>query len=198
MPANSQGWFFHCLDMRENTFDTSKWSKLEEDWKRLLVWSQCQQQQAMWAIVPDVIGNGEATIAQWNKYAKIVQSCKIPLAVAVQDGMTREDVRSLNPRPEVIAVGGTTEWKWATVEMWARSFPRVHVLRCNSPTKLHELQALGVESCDGTGWNRGDRNQTRGLEEWARQGAIPSTHWLSDHTCRGSRNQKNKNQISFA
>jgi hypothetical protein len=184
--------------MRENTFDTEKWVKLEEDWKRLLVWSQCQEQQAKWAIVPDVIGNGEATIAQWNKYAKIVESCKIPLAVAVQDGMTRDDVRSLNPKPEVIAVGGTTEWKWETVEMWARSFPRVHVLRCNSPTRLYELEAMGVESCDGTGWNRGDKKQTRGLEEWARQKAIPSTHWLSDHTCKGSRNRNNKNQISFA
>ena len=189
---------FSCWDMKNNTFDTSKWAELEKDWKRLLIWSQCQNYQPRWAVVPDVIGNREQTILQWEKYARIVESCKIPLAVAVQDGMTVEDVRSLYPKPHVIAIGGTTEWKWETVEMWAKSFKRVHVLRCNSPTRLYELEALGVESCDGTGWNRGDRKQTRGLEEWARQRAIPSTDWLSDHTCRGTRNQKNKEQITFA
>jgi len=186
---------FSCWDMRENKFDVEKWATKEDEWRRLLVWAQSQNQKAKWAIVPDVIGNAAATIEQWSRYAEDIKSCGIPLAVAVQDGMTREDVRDLDPAPEVICVGGTTDWKWETVEMWIRSFPRVHVLRVNSPEKLHYLESLGAESCDGTGWNRGDRKQTRGLEEWARQKAIPSTEWLSDHTCRGS---KDKKQITFA
>ena len=136
---------FSCWDMRENQFDLSKWKALEDDWKRLLIWSQSQPYQARWAIVPDVIGNREATLEQWDKYAKIVQECKIPLAIAVQDGMTRDDVRSLSIQPEVIAIGGTTDWKWETVEMWARAFPRVHVLRCNSP------QSRSRSESDGTG-----------------------------------------------
>ena len=188
---------FSCWDMRENQFDLSKWKALEDDWKRLLIWSQSQPYQARWAIVPDVIGNREATLEQWDKYAKIVQECKIPLAIAVQDGMTRDDVRSLRIQPEVIAIGGTTDWKWETVEMWARAFPRVHVLRCNSPQKLYELEAMGIESCDGTGWNRGDNKQTKGLEKWARQKAIVSTEWLSDHSCKGIK-KKDRNQITFA
>lgn len=186
---------FSCWDMRENKFDTEKWSTKVEDWKRLLVWAQSQEIKARWAIVPDVIGDSKATLEQWPEYAPIVQSCDIPLAIAVQDGMTRDDVRSLEIQPEVIAIGGTTEWKWKTVEMWARSFPRVHVLRCNSPQKLYELEAMGIESCDGTGWNRGDKTQTRGLEEWARQKAIPTTHYLTDYTCK---QPKDKNQIIFA
>jgi len=188
---------FSCWDMRENTFDLKKWKALEDDWKRLLVWSQCQPYQARWAIVPDVIGNKEATMEQWEKYATIVQDCRIPLAVAVQDGMTKEDVLSLSPAPEVIAIGGTTEWKWETVEYWAKAFKRVHVLRCNSPTKLYELESMGIESCDGSGWNRGDRKQTKGLEKWARQKAIPSVDWLSDHTCRGQK-KNDKHQIMWA
>lgn len=186
---------FSCWDMRANCFDHDKWATKEEEWRKLLIWAQFQDCKARWAIVPDVIGDGQATLQQWSKYAPTVQAAHIPLAVAVQDGMTRDDVRSLSPRPDVIAVGGTTEWKWATVEMWARSFPRVHVLRCNSPQKLYELEAMGVESCDGTGWNRGDKTQTRGLEEWARQKAIPTAHYLADYTCK---KPKDKNQITFA
>ena len=186
---------FSCWDMRANCFDHDKWATKEEEWRKLLIWAQFQDCKARWAIVPDVIGDGQATLQQWSKYAPTVQAAHIPLAVAVQDGMTRDDVRSLSPRPDVIAVGGTTEWKWATVEMWARSFPRVHVLRCNSPQKLYELEAMGVESCDGTGWNRGDKTQTRGLEEWARQKAIPTAHYLADYSCK---KPKDKNQITFA
>ena len=186
---------FSCWDMRANCFDHDKWATKEEEWRKLLIWAQFQDCKARWAIVPDVIGDGQATIHQWSKYAPTVQAANIPLAVAVQDGMTRDDVRSLFPRPDVIAVGGTTKWKWATVEMWARSFPRVHVLRCNAPQKLYELEAMGVESCDGTGWNRGDKTQARGLEEWARQKAIPTAHYLADYTCK---KPKDKNQITFA
>jgi hypothetical protein len=92
-------------------------------------------------------------------------------------------------------VGGTTDWKWATVEMWAKEFPRVHVLRVNSPSKLDYLESLGVESCDGTGWNRGNRDQTIGLELWARKNPQPRTDLLTPFTCR---QQRDKEQMTFA
>ncbi len=236
MPANSTGWFFHCLaretgrlghlyspgghrvpvpwfpyaldngafscwDMTTNSFNHDKWDGVEgkdgmmSKWQKLLTWAQFQDQKAMWAIVPDVIGDGNATLARWEEYAPIVKESQIPLAIAVQDGMTVQCVRRLEIQPEVIAIGGTTEWKWGTVEKWVKAFPRVHVLRCNMPTKLQELEAMGVESCDGTGWNRGDRNKTLGLEKWARQRAIPSTDYLTPYTCR---QPKDKKQITFA
>jgi len=189
---------FTCWDMRGNVFDQDKWNALENDWHRLLVWSQTQPFDPRWAIVPDVPGDTEATLRQWKEYASIVQSCKIPLAIAVQNGMTKNDVRDLSPEPDVVAVGGTTEWKWEHVEYWARCFKRVHVLRCNSPEKLHYLSALGIESCDGTGWYRGNPKQLRGLEEWARKHhATRSTEWLSDYTFKNTKKSE-KNQITFA
>jgi hypothetical protein len=151
----------------------------------------------MWAIVPDVPGNAAATLARWPVYAPEVIAAGIPLALAVQDGMTPDDVWALEIQPEVIAVGGSTEWKWATVEMWAKEFDRVHLLRCNSPAKLDWLEKLGVESCDGTGWNRGDRKQTSGLEEWARSHHIPgpTNQPIWPYVCREA---KNKKQMTFA
>ena len=173
---------FSCWDMRENVFDDNKWSEMLPKWKRLVFWAQCQELKPLWAIVPDVVGDAKRTLERWAEYAPILQEASIPLALAVQDGMEKDDVRDLAIQPDVICVGGTTDWKWATVEKWCRCFDRVHLLRCNSPTKLYELEAMGVESCDGTGWMRGDRTQMKGLEKWAYSRAVPTQTYPSDFT----------------
>lgn len=223
MPANSTGWFWHCLaretgrighlfspnaqrgpwpwfpyaldngafsawDRTDNSFDESKWS--EHAWKCLIVWAASQSQKPMWAIVPDRPGDARQTIERWSMYAGIVKENGIPLAIAVQDGMTAEMVKRLKPTADVIAVGGSTEWKWHSVEMWSREFQRVHLLRCNMPTKLDYLEQLGIESCDGTGWSRGDRTQTKGLEAWARKQANPTKSSIADYVCRQNRDKK--------
>lgn len=115
----------------------------------------------MWLAVPDVPFDGAATIEWWNKWALILVMHDIPLALCVQDGMTPEDVDALEIQPEVIFLGGSTEWKWKTVPMWAdyckRTGKRLHVGRVNTqiPAKLEWLAGLGVESIDGSGWFRG-------------------------------------------
>jgi hypothetical protein len=233
MPANSTGWFWHCLaretgklghlyspraqrgpwpwfpyaldngafscwDKKSNTFDAAKWAAMENSWRQLLFWAQAAPLKALWAIVPDVPGNGPATIEQWARFAPEVVAAGIPLAVAVQDGMTPEMVRALNPLPAVVAIGGSDEFKWGTVAMWAKEFPRVHLLRCNSPTRLEELTELRIESTDGTGWCRGDRKQTSGLEEWCRKytdTAPRKYHPLAPHVCRQAACSR---QITFA
>jgi hypothetical protein len=184
---------FSCWEPDTNTFDAEKWEATERAWHRLVVWSQIAAIKPRWAIVPDVPGNAEATLHRWAEYAPALTS--VPRALAVQDGMTVEQVRALSPAPAVVCVGGSTEWKWSTVEMWSKAFERVHLLRCNSPTKLYELEAMGIESCDGTGWNRGDRKQTEGLERWARSKARPRWDELTPYVCRATREPK---QETFA
>jgi hypothetical protein len=174
--------------MQLNSFDAVKWAEVYTKWQALIYWAASATQRARWAIVPDEPGNGQATLTKWDAYVQQVTDAEIPAALAVQDGMTVQDVRNLKLSPSVICVGGTTEWKWETVEMWAREFSRVHVLRCNSPEKLYWLEGLGVESCDGTGWNRGDRKQTSGLEAWARLKPSPQLYSLAGYVCRKERN----------
>lgn len=186
---------FSCWEPESNTFDAAKWATTEAAWKRLLFWAQAAPIRALWAIVPDIPGNAAATLERWTQFAPVVERAGIPLAIAVQDGMTPESVRALSPAPAVIAVGGTTEWKWQTVAGWASAFPRVHLLRCNAPAKLYELESLGVESCDGTGWARGDRRQTQGLEAWCRIRPSPINEPLWPHVCRAPRQPK---QLSLA
>jgi len=195
MPYALDNGAFSCWTPATNTFDQAKWDKNEQAWRDLLFWSQAAPTKPMWAIVPDVPGDAKRTLHRWKQYAYDVVDCGIPLALAVQDGMTVEQVKALVPPPAVICVGGSTEWKWQTVEMWAKAFPRVHLLRCNAPTKLDWLESIGVESCDGTGWNRGDRKQTQGLEEWCRVRAAPSALPIWPHCSRAA---KDKKQTSFA
>lgn len=185
---------FSCWDMHSNTFDNEKWANVEIQWKKLLLWCQFANLKPRWAIVPDVPGNSHATIERWSEFSHVVAQSEIPLAVAVQDGMTADDVRQLYPKPDVIAVGGTTEWKWDTVRMWCSEFPRVHLLRCNSPEKLAFLESIGCESTDGTGWNRGDRKQTKGLEDWARKDPAPNTPMLYPYVCK----EPKQDQLTFA
>jgi len=221
MPANATGWFWHCLaretgrighlfspdaqrgpwpwfpyaldngafaawDQDDNVWREDLWNV--EAWRKMIRWADANTIKPMWAIVPDWIGSGERTIERWYQFKDEVP---FPKALAVQNGMGVKEARELDP--DVICVGGTTEWKWATVEMWAKSFPRVHILRVNSPQKLAYLDQLGVESCDGTGWNRGDRTQTRGLEFWARTNPNPTRLMLSDFVCK----QPDKQQLTF-
>lgn len=187
---------FSCWNPEDNTFDDDKWQTTETAWKQLLFWAQVAGQRPLWAIVPDRPGNWDETCLKWSVFAGIVEQSGIPLAVAVQDGATPNSVRALSPAPQVIAVGGSTDWKWETVAMWAKEFPRVHLLRCNSPAKLDVLQKLKVESCDGTGWNRGDRTQTSGLERWCKQHAdrIPKRHDMFPFVSR----KTDKKQLTFA
>ena len=223
MPANSTGWFWHCLaretgkighlfspgaqrgpwpwfpyaldngayscwDIATNEFDFDKWESTYLEWRKLIYWAASAVQRPRWAIVPDVVGDMEMTFESWDRHYRTVVDAEIVPALAVQDGMVPEDVRALDNIPSVICVGGTTDWKWSTIEMWAKEFPRVHVLRCNMPDKLDWLELLGVESCDGTGWNRGSRKQTEGLEQFARKNPNPQLYSLAPHVCRTSKN----------
>ncbi|NEP57962.1 MAG: hypothetical protein F6K31_13220 [Symploca sp. SIO2G7] len=107
-----------------------------------------------WILLPDVVADREATIANWYLWEARFRAKYpgIPLAFAVQNGMQPQCVPDT---ADVIFVGGTFEWKWATMPMWCQSFPRVHVARVNSWQRLWYCQNAGAESCDGTGWFKG-------------------------------------------
>ena len=204
-PAAQRGpwpWFpyaldngaFSCWNPDTNVFDYDRWTSREDEWRRLLFWAQAAAIKPLWAIVPDVPANAYATLQRWPKYAGEVKASGIPLAVAVQDGMTVDDVMALKPAFDVICIGGTTDFKWQTVEQWAK-VGRCHFLRCSDPDKLDYLQSLGIESCDSTAWNRGDRHRRMaGLEAWCRKQAKPTGELLWPYACRA----QDKHQLTFA
>jgi hypothetical protein len=105
----------------------------------------------MWVVVPDCITNRDETLRMWDAHAPALQAFGVPLAMAVQDGMTPDDVPK---EASIVFVGGSTSWKWRNLNMWTESFDRVHVGRVNSLRLLLMAEKSGAESCDGTGWFR--------------------------------------------
>lgn len=116
-----------------------------------------------WIAVPDVVTNRERTLRRWQHWYPFLMPLGISLAFVVQDGMTPQDVPY---EAMVVFVGGSTQWKERTLGMWCDSFPRVHVGRVNGYRMLRACADAGAESCDGSGWLRGDQKQLAGLERF--------------------------------
>lgn len=135
-------------------------------WFRFLDKVSKSEIEPMWALVPDVVANREETLEQWHKYSPSIKARGWHTALAVQDGMDELDVLPL--LPDVVFVGGTTEWKWKTAHLWCKEMSRVHVGRVNGKKRLWHCQNIGAESCDGSGWFMGTTcgREARQLEAW--------------------------------
>lgn len=122
-----------------------------EAWRSMLSMVGMKVQTPLWAAVPDVVANREATIANWPIYSGEIKKRGWNAAFCVQDGMTPEDVPA---DADVIFVGGSDKWKFPKLSMWTSSFKRVHCARVNSVKMIEACEQLGCESVDGTGWFR--------------------------------------------
>jgi len=142
-------WLPYALDNDAYTAWQQKKDWSEPAWREMLQWARMTSYKPLWAIVPDVVANRQATLENWKRYAPRVDEIGWPKAFAVQDGMTPDDVPE---NAAIVFVGGSDSFKWRTVKTWASNFDRVHVGRVNNIEKVWLCQDLGVESVDGTGW----------------------------------------------
>jgi hypothetical protein len=112
-----------------------------------------------WVAVPDVYGDMNATLREWEHWAPRLRSIyHWPLALVWQDGATVDAVNHYTDA-EVQFIGGTTRAKWHLAPIAAATHRRVHVGRVNAPRPALRCWRLGVESIDGTGWRRTDRQR---------------------------------------
>lgn len=117
-----------------------------------------------WVVVPDAYGDRDMTLRRWDSHYPRLKALnpRMGLAIAVQDGMTPDDVPD---EADIVFIGGSTEWKWRHLNMWTEAFDRVHVGRVNTPRMLRISEDAGAESCDGTGWFRSPQ-RTKQLEQY--------------------------------
>jgi len=166
-PGGQRGPFAHLPYGIDNgafaAFDAVReWD--EAAFRKLLDWTEAAAIAPLWVAAPDVVTDAKATLDRWDGWAAEIRERGLPAALVVQDGMTPADVRACEP--DAVFVGGSTEWKWLWMYRFCDSHPRVHVGRVNGYRPLLRCYDAGVESCDGTGWFRGDQVQVEGLRRF--------------------------------
>jgi len=124
----------------------------EDTWLKMLDKMEKDKVKPEWVLVPDVVGDKRATLANFFLYREAISRRGWPVAMSVCEGMKPQEIPST---VDIIFVGGkSSKWKFESLPMWTQAFPRVHVGRVNSLEKLKLCKELGVESVDGTHWFR--------------------------------------------
>lgn len=130
-------------------------------WLKML--DKAARYSPIWSIVPDVHRDKKRTVDRWHTYRHEVTSRGMKTAFAVQDGTLLSDV-PMNPSPDVIFIGGSPFWKWSTLPIWCKHFPRVHVGIVTTGRRLEIAERCGAESVDGTGFFRTSWNSKRSIQ----------------------------------
>ena len=115
-------------------------------------------QGADFIVVPDMVGAGLTSLRMSLLWLPFLQGVGRRRLLAVQDGMTRKDIEPLVSDTVGIFVGGTTEWKLATLGEWgavkAATGCYLHVGRVNSRKRILLCGEAGADSFDGTSVTR--------------------------------------------
>ncbi len=109
---------------------------------------------ADWIVVPDIVAGGRKSLEFTKRWMPFVaEHTKRPL-VAVQDGMSEADVLPLLTPGVGLFLGGSTDWKLATMPAWGRLAAALgcwfHVGRVNSARRIRLCALAGAHSFDGT------------------------------------------------
>lgn len=141
-------WIADC-----GVFGADRTSKFDEPrWRTFLERFAPHADRCVFAVVPDVVGDHEATLAQWDTYADVVTGFGYRPAFVLQDGCTPDEI------PEdayAVFVGGSDRFKLSAearvcvdsardLAMWT------HMGRVNSRHRLLLAASWGIDSVDGT------------------------------------------------
>ncbi len=114
--------------------------------------------QADWTVLPDIVAGGPSSLELSLRWMRTVLDESPRALLAVQDGITADDVRPFLGARVGIFVGGSTQWKLDTMAAWAdlgRAIGCwVHVGRVNTRRRIARCAAAGVTSFDGTSATR--------------------------------------------
>lgn len=113
---------------------------------------------AAFIVLPDIVGGGAESLRLSLDWLPVLRWYGVRLLIPVQDGMQPEGVAPYLDEQVGIFVGGTTEWKLATMAMWAQLARECgaycHVGRVNTAKRIKQCQLAGVDSFDGTSASR--------------------------------------------
>lgn len=154
-------WWATDNDVFSHRNDIGWWEREgEESWIRMADKLDAipADRPPLFILIPDVVGDWQRTLDYYDKYRHHVLDRQLPIAIALQNGAESDMETVLKLRPDFVFIGGDVEWKWRFTADFTRFFRprgiRVHVGRASGPWRVRECIRVGVDSCDGTGWNR--------------------------------------------
>lgn len=114
--------------------------------------------EADWVAVPDIVMGGTESLALSRRWLARVREASRLALIPVQDGMLPGDLLPLLGDDVGIFLGGSTEWKLATMPLWgalcAERGAYFHVARVNTAKRLRMAHAAGAHSVDGSSASR--------------------------------------------
>lgn len=142
--------------------DNGRWSDftqgLEFDEARFLRFVERFGDDADWLVAPDTVAGGLASLELTLRWLPRLRGACDLILVAVQDGMTPADLAPIVGPQVGIFLGGSTEWKLATMQTWGDFAARVrvhyHVARVNTVRRIRMAAAAGAHSIDGSSASR--------------------------------------------
>jgi len=149
----------------DNGCFSNKWSS--DHWLRFLD-RRIGQPDCLFAVVPDVVGNHNATVERFHRWAPEVRDRGFPVAFVGQDGATIEDT----PWDHFDAwfAGGSTQWKLGEAfHIHTEALRRnkwTHMGRVNSEKRFRLAAGNGYHSADGTYLAFGPNKNLPNLLRW--------------------------------
>lgn len=128
--------------------------------------------RCLFVTVPDVIGDGAATLHNFPVMARRLRESGWPVALVGQDGMENMEVPW--ELCDWLFVGGSTAWKLGTgatrlIRQAQNCGKKVHVGRVNSYKRFALFAGLGCDTADGTFLAFGPEKNAPKLERWIRE-----------------------------
>lgn len=168
-----ENFAFHANDnacyAKGEMFDAS-------DWLAWLEMMRPWQDSCLFAVLPDVVGNAEATFRRGLRYAGAVRGMGYAAALVAQEGISDLEI----PWGEIDAIflGGRTEgFKFGEgLEVATEANRRglwTHMGRVNSFRRLRSAALAGIDSADGTYLTFGPDKNLRKLLLWL--------EWIDTH-----------------
>jgi len=134
--------------------DNGSFSGFPEDkFKRLLQRQSSRMDNCLFVPCPDIVGAGQRSIELFKQRRRWIPD-GWRVAMVAQDGMETMEIPWLEM--DAVFIGGKDPWKnsqsAADIVRTAKILGLwVHVGRVNTPKRFDHFEALGADSCDGSG-----------------------------------------------
>lgn len=110
------------------------------------------RQRPDFVVAPDVIAGGRSSLRLSLRWRDAIADLGLPVALVVQDGMSRKDVEPHLDKFDVLFVGGTLKWKIRTGASWATLARELgkscHVGRVGTRKRVMWSKRIGANSID--------------------------------------------------